>query len=164
MNGNKRKDASEIIAGDIAAAMKLKDTHAGDTLALSKHPITFKTINYPEPNMRFAVSPESRGEEDKMAAGLATMHEEDPTFLYKVDPELKQTIRSSSYQGKITVKDNLEEATVASIEIARTTNSNSIILSPACASFDQYQNYEERGNHFKSLIKNFRNLPPASKI
>ena len=106
MNGNKRKDASEIIAGDIAAAMKLKDTHAGDSLALSKHPITFKTINYPEPNMRFAVSPESRGEEDKMAAGLATMHEEDPTFLYKVDPELKQTIVSG--QGELHIDLVLE--------------------------------------------------------
>ena len=62
----------------------------------------------------------------------------------------------SSYTGKIIVKENLEEATIASIDIARKTKSKSILLSPACASFDQYQNYEERGNHFKKLIEKHR--------
>ena len=67
-------------------------------------------------------------------------------------------ILKSSYKGEIIVENGLEDATKASIEMARKTNSKSILLSPACASFDQYQNFEERGNHFKKLVKNFQIL------
>ena len=68
---------------------------------------------------------------------------------------LKEALLMSSYTGEIIVKKNLEEATIASIDIARKTNSKSILLSPAGASFDQYQNYEERGDHFKKLVKKY---------
>ena len=67
--------------------------------------------------------------------------------------DINQTIEGSYYVGRIIIKRTLEEATKAAIEIAKETKSKSIILSPACASFDQYQNYEERGNHFKNLVK-----------
>ena len=71
---------------------------------------------------------------------------------------LKEALLMSSYTGEIIIKKNLEEATIASIAIARKTNSKSILLSPACASFDQYQNYEERGDHFKKLVKTYGDL------
>tara|TARA_Y100001968_G_scaffold332395_1_gene390410 strand:+ start:554 stop:1963 length:1410 start_codon:yes stop_codon:yes gene_type:complete len=69
--------------------------------------------------------------------------------------QLKKTILRSSYNGEIIVRQGLEDATKVSMEIARKTNSKSILLSPACASFDQYKNFEERGNHFKELLKSY---------
>ena len=68
---------------------------------------------------------------------------------------LKETISDYSYKGKIIVEKSLEDATKASIEMARETNSKSILLSPGCSSFDQYKNYEERGDHFKEIVKKY---------
>tara|TARA_Y100001970_G_C14223067_1_gene853859 strand:- start:773 stop:2863 length:2091 start_codon:yes stop_codon:yes gene_type:complete len=99
MQGKNRKDQNQIIAGDIGAAVKLKNTHTGDTLAASGHAFVVKPIQYPEPNMRLAVMPKSRGDEEKMAEGLSVIHEEDPTFVYNFDSELKQTIISG--QGEL---------------------------------------------------------------
>ena len=99
LNGKNRKETTRIIAGDIGTVLKLKDTHAGDSLSSSKRSVIFNSISYPTPNINFAIEPQSRGDEDKMAAGLSTMHEEDHTFIYKFDPELKQTIVSG--QGEL---------------------------------------------------------------
>ena len=68
---------------------------------------------------------------------------------------LREALLVSSYTGEIIVKQNLEEAIIASVDMARKTNSKSILLSPAGASFDQYQNFEERGDHFKKLVKKY---------
>ena len=109
MNGKNRKDASQLIAGDIGAALKLKNTHTGDTLSNSKNPIQLQGIPFPTPNTNKAVSPKTRGDEEKIATGLSILHEEDPTFLYRVDPELKQTIISG--QGELHLSISLKRIT-----------------------------------------------------
>ena len=99
MNGKNRDNAPKLIAGDIGAALKLKNTHTGDTLADPKSPIILPKITFPSPNTNKAVKPKARGDEEKIATGLSILHEEDPTFIYRVDPELKQTIVSG--QGEL---------------------------------------------------------------
>ncbi len=106
VNGSTRKDASRLVTGDIGAALKLKNTHTGDSFASSNKPILLEPMNLPKPNIRMAIYPKSRGDEDKMSEGLTTMHLEDPTFIYEVDPELKQTIIAG--QGEMHLETTLE--------------------------------------------------------
>jgi elongation factor G len=79
--------------------VKLKDTHTGNTLCHPKHPLTLPKVIYPKPNIHAALVAKVKGEEEKIASGLAALHEEDPTFLYVVDGELHQTMVSA--QGEL---------------------------------------------------------------
>ncbi len=99
LNGKNRKEISTIHAGDIGAVVKLKDTHTGDTLASKDFPIVLPKIEFPEPVIRGAIQPKAKGDEDKIASGLHTVHEEDPTLSVHFDPELSQTIVSG--QGEL---------------------------------------------------------------
>jgi elongation factor G len=99
LNGQTREAVPTLGAGDIAATVKLKDTHTGNTLCHAKHPVTLPKVSYPKPNIHASLVAKVKGEEDKIASGLAALHEEDPTFLYVVDPELHQTIISA--QGEL---------------------------------------------------------------
>ncbi|MDE3066860.1 MAG: elongation factor G [Verrucomicrobiota bacterium] len=99
LNGQNREAVHTLGAGDIGATVKLKDTHTGNTLCSAKHPVTLPKVVYPKPNIHAALVAKVKGEEDKIAAGLAALHEEDPTFLYVVDSELHQTIISA--QGEL---------------------------------------------------------------
>lgn len=94
MNGKNRKDAGQLFAGDIGAVVKLKNTHTGDTLCDNRLNIELRKVEFPTPSIHEAVVTKSKGDEEKIATGLATLHEEDPTFVYRVDSELKQTIIS----------------------------------------------------------------------
>src|SRR5260370_30902528 len=94
-----RTTVPSLHAGDIGAVVKLKDTHAGHTLCSPKHPVSLPKVNYPKPNIHAALKSNLKGEEDKVASGLAALHHEDPTFLYMVDSELRQTILSA--QGEL---------------------------------------------------------------
>lgn len=99
VNGKDRAIVTEVGAGDIAAAVKLRDTHTGNTLCSPKHVVTLPKVSYPKPTIHAALKAQAAGEEDKIAAGLAALHEEDPTFLHRVDSELHQTILSA--QGEL---------------------------------------------------------------
>ncbi|RMF61644.1 MAG: elongation factor G [Calditrichaeota bacterium] len=92
MNGKNRKEVGNVVAGDIAATVKLKDTHTGNTLSDKKDPIVLKGIDFPAPVIRIAVEPKAKGDEDKISSGLSMLHEQDPTFVASHDSELKQTI------------------------------------------------------------------------
>ena len=95
LNGQTRELVSRLGAGDFGAAVKLKDTHTGDTLCAANHPLKLAVPEYPRPNIHAALQLKAKGEEDKVAAGLATLHNEDPAFVFRVDPELHQTIISA---------------------------------------------------------------------
>src|SRR5205085_1565576 len=99
LNGQTREPVSHLGAGDIGATVKLRNTHTGDTLCAPNHPVKLAVPEYPRPNIHAALQPTARGEEDKTAAGLATLHNEDPAFVFRADPELHQTIISA--QGEL---------------------------------------------------------------
>jgi len=92
MNGRERKDAGVVIAGDLGAVVKLKNTHTGDTLCDKKALIVLPRIEFPKPVINLAIKAKNKGDEEKIASGLAKLHEEDPTFIMEVDPDIKQTI------------------------------------------------------------------------
>jgi elongation factor G len=99
LNGRERTPVGELRAGDLGAVVKLKDTHTGNTLCSPRRPVCLPLVTYPKPNIAAALRLNQRGEEDKVAAGLATLHDEDPAFVYRVDPELHQTLISA--QGEL---------------------------------------------------------------
>jgi len=99
LNGSERTAVTELGAGDIGAAVKLRDTHTGDTLCSPKFVVKLPKVVFPKPNIHGALKLKSKGDEDKLASGLAMLHQEDPTFLYRVDDEIHQTILSG--QGEI---------------------------------------------------------------
>lgn len=92
MTGKDRKEIDKVGFGDIGALVKLKHTHTNDTLADKKVNYAYPPIQFPEPKIRSAVKGLNKGDEDKIAAGFTRMHEEVPTFIYTLDPELKQII------------------------------------------------------------------------
>ena len=102
LNGKDRTPVDMLRAGDIAGVVKLKDTHTGNTLCSGKH-LTLPKLNLPTPNIHAAIISTVKGDEEKLAVGLSTLHEEDPTFVYRVDPEVKQTIISGQGELHLTV-------------------------------------------------------------
>ncbi|TMC25027.1 MAG: elongation factor G, partial [Chloroflexi bacterium] len=92
MHANHREDVEQVAAGDIAAAVGLKQTFTGDTLADPDKPIVLETIKFPEPVIQIAVEPKTKADEEKMSLALARLAEEDPTFRVHTDEESGQTI------------------------------------------------------------------------
>ena len=92
MHANHREDIETCYAGDIAAAVGLKNTTTGDTLCDEKHPIILESMNVPEPGIRVAIEPKTTAGQEKMGLALAKLAEEDPTFKCYTDEETGQTI------------------------------------------------------------------------
>ncbi len=92
MHANHRQDIETVYAGDIAAAVGLKNTTTGDTLCDEKHPIVLESMEFPEPVIRVAIEPKTKAGQEKMGIALAKLAEEDPTFRAYTDEETGQTI------------------------------------------------------------------------
>lgn len=90
--GRERQEVGELHPGDIGSVAKLKDTHTGDTFSRRDHPVRLPPLEFPEGEATSAVMVKQRGEEDKLAAGLHKLHEEDPTFHFEYNSELGQTL------------------------------------------------------------------------
>ncbi|MDN5344943.1 MAG: elongation factor [Clostridia bacterium] len=94
MHANHREEVEEAYAGDIAAAVGLKETATGDTLCDEKHPIVLEAMEFPEPVISVAIEPKTKADQEKMSLALQKLAEEDPTFKMHTDPETGQTIIS----------------------------------------------------------------------
>ena len=92
MHANNRTEINDVYAGDIAAAVGLKNTTTGDSLCDEKHPIILESMEFPEPVIELAIEPKSKADQDKMALALQKLSEEDPTFRAKTDHETGQTV------------------------------------------------------------------------
>ena len=92
MHANTRNEISEVYAGDIAAAVGLKDTTTGDTLCDEKNEVILESMEFPEPVIQLSVEPKSKADQDKMATALQKLQEEDPTFRAGTDEETGQVI------------------------------------------------------------------------
>jgi elongation factor G len=92
MHANHREDVEEVRAGDIAAAVGLKETFTGDSLTAPEKPLILERIVFPEPVIHIAIEPKTKADQDKMGIALARLAEEDPTFRVTTNPETGQTL------------------------------------------------------------------------
>ncbi len=99
MDGKTRTPVEELVAGDIGATLKLKDTYTNQTLCQSGYELTIEPIQYPEPRIRTAVIAQSKNDEDKIGEVLQKIHQEDPTLQVEYSRELRQLIISA--QGEL---------------------------------------------------------------
>ena len=106
MNGKDRTSVPSLNAGDIGAVVKLKDTHTGNTLTGPSNKVKLSSVKLPNSNIHLGIRSKSKGDEERIAMGLSTIHEEDPTFIYRVDSELHQTVLSG--QGELHLQVSID--------------------------------------------------------
>src|SRR3712207_6280614 len=92
MHANKREEIKEVYAGDIAAAVGLKQVSTGDTLCDEKKPIVLESMDFPEPVISLAIEPKSKGDQEKLGVGLGKLMAEDPTFRVRTDEQTGQVV------------------------------------------------------------------------
>jgi elongation factor G len=118
--GKERLETKSAVAGDIVAAVKLKNTHTGDTLADKSRSVVLPPIPFPDPVMAEAIRPRSKGDEDKLAGALHRIHEEDPTFFTESDPVLRQTLARGQGELHLEVQvDRLKRRYHVEVEVQK---------------------------------------------
>ncbi len=101
--GKEHETVSEVAAGDIGAVAKLQHAHTGDTFSTKDAPVQLSTPEIPEPLLAYAISPKTKGDEDKLATGLARMREEDPTLRVSRNEETHETVMSGMGEAHLEV-------------------------------------------------------------
>lgn len=94
MHANKREEIGQVSAGDIAAAVGLKDARTGDTICDAKHPLLLESISFPAPVISVSIEPKTKADQEKLAQALGKLQQEDPTFSVHTDQETGQTLIS----------------------------------------------------------------------
>ncbi|MGH9363376.1 MAG: elongation factor G [Thermoanaerobaculia bacterium] len=94
MHANKREELSEVWAGDIAAAVGLKNVTTGDTICDPKHPVVLEAMSFPEPVIAVSIEPKTKADQEKLSLALAKLMQEDPTFRVHTEPDTGQTLIS----------------------------------------------------------------------
>ena len=94
MHANKREEIKEVYAGDIAAAVGLKNVATGDTICAEKHPVVLESMDFPEPVISLAIEPKTKGDQEKLGVGLQKLMAEDPTFRVRTDDQTGQVVIS----------------------------------------------------------------------
>src|SRR5271165_2247115 len=92
MHANKREEVTEVLAGDIAAAVGLKSVSTGDTICDEKHPVILESIDFPAPVIQLAIEPKTKADQEKLGMAIAKLVQEDPTLKVSTDPDTGQTI------------------------------------------------------------------------
>jgi len=92
MHANKREEIKEVYAGDIAAAVGLKQVSTGDTLCDERNPVVLESMDFPEPVISLAIEPKTKGDQEKLGQGLAKLMAEDPTFRVRTDEQTAQVV------------------------------------------------------------------------
>ena len=124
MHANHREDVQDVFTGDIVAAIGLKNTTTGDTLADERNPIQLESMEFPAPVISVAIEPKTKSDEEKLSTSLQRLAEEDPTFLVRTDEETGQTIISGMGELHLEilvdrlVREFKVEATVGSPQVA----------------------------------------------
>ena len=103
MDGNQRHPVNKLVAGDIGATVKMKDTHTNDTLHTKDFDVSFKPMVFPEPKIRTALVADSKNDEEKMSEVIKELHEEDPTLNIQYSKELRQLILTGQGELHLTV-------------------------------------------------------------
>lgn len=120
MQGKNQHSVSEVCAGDIAAVAKLKNTTTGDTLCDKDNPVSFEKIEYPEPIMLLAISPKTKGDEDKLSTAISRIIDEDPTVKVYRDEDTGETILAGMGESHLEVIINTMESKFG-VEVEKST-------------------------------------------
>jgi elongation factor G len=165
VNGSAREPVASLHAGDIGAVVKLRATHAGDTLCSSARQVTLPVVEFPAPNTRGALVAKSRADLNKLGEGLSALREEDPTFDFHFDPAIGQTIVSG--QGWLQLQimaEELKRRFNVDVELMEPRVSYRATISGRGESKHRHKKQTGGAGQFAEVWMRVESLPPESGV